>query len=118
MAAWSRRVTLAAVLTLTAASVAESRTVWRIYLVEEADRGVQGVMVDRRDAPRPCTAFRDHHLHSEEFVVKVVMGCDYRDDFAGVDAPSGAVPGDLVVVGWEIAHPRLRLIRQTWRTNV
>ena len=46
------------------------------------------------------------------------MGCDYRDGFAGTDPPPDAVPGDLVVVGWTIEHPRLHLIRQTARTNV
>jgi 4-amino-4-deoxy-L-arabinose transferase-like glycosyltransferase len=118
MTAWPRRITLATALTVTAVTVAEARTVWRIYRVRNADRGVQGVMVDRRDAPRPCTVFRDRHLHSEEFVTRAIMGCDYRDDFAGGHPPAGAVPGDLIVVGWEIDHPRLHLVRQTRQSNV
>jgi hypothetical protein len=46
------------------------------------------------------------------------MGCEYRDDFAGAAPPAEATPGDLVVTSDEIAHPRLRLVRRTRRTNV
>ena len=90
--------------------VAESRTLWRLYVVTNLDTSVQGLLLTHIHDGHRQRVFRNHRVRSEAFVVRALRHAEFRVMASNGGRPPDARAGDLVVTAAERPAAGLRLL--------